>query len=81
MHHASPVSSRTKSRQRATSAPAGRPLAEILALPALEGAQLVPADVGDQVRVCAVVLDDPGARSEDAALLVSVTGIPKTLPS
>ena len=75
------MSSRTKSRQRATSAPAGRPLAEILALPALEGAQLVPADAGDQVRVCAVVLDDPGARSEDAALLVSVEGIPKTPPT
>ncbi|MGB0612661.1 MAG: PucR family transcriptional regulator [Miltoncostaeaceae bacterium] len=75
------MSTRTKSRQRATSAPAGRPLAEILALPALEGAQLLPADAGDQVRVCAVVLDDPGARSEDAALLVSVTGIPKTLPT
>lgn len=81
MHHASQVSTRTKSRQRATSAPAGRPLAEILALPALEGAQLVPADAGDQVRVCAVVLDDPGARSEDAALLVSVEGIPKTPPT
>lgn len=75
------MSSRTKSRQRATSAPAGRPLAEILALPALEGAQLLPADAGDQVRVCAVVLDDPGARSEDAALLVSVEGIPKTPPT
>jgi len=81
VHHASQVSTRTKSRQRATSAPAGRPLAEILALPALEGAQLVPADAGDQVRVCAVVLDDPGARSEDAALLVSVEGIPKTPPT
>ena len=81
MHHASRVSTRTKSRQRATSAAAGRPLAEILALPALEGAQLVPADAGDQVRVCAVVLDDPGARSEDAALLVSVEGIPKTPPT
>lgn len=81
MHHASQVSTRTKSRQRATSAPAGRPLAEILALPALEGAQLVPADAGDQVRVCAVVLDDPGARSEDAALLVSVEGIPKSPPT
>lgn len=81
MHHASQVSTRTKSRQRATSAAAGRPLAEILALPALEGAQLVPADAGDQVRVCAVVLDDPGARSEDAALLVSVEGIPKTPPT
>ncbi len=81
MHHASQVSTRTKSRQRATSTAAGRPLAEILALPALEGAQLVPADAGDQVRVCAVVLDDPGARSEDAALLVSVEGIPKTPPT
>jgi len=81
VHHASQVSTRTKSRQRATSAAAGRPLAEILALPALEGAQLVPADAGDQVRVCAVVLDDPGARSEDAALLVSVEGIPKTPPT
>ena len=81
MHHASRVSTRTKSRRRATSAAAGRPLAEILALPALEGAQVVPADAGDQVRVCAVVLDDPGARSEDAALLVSVKGIPKTLPA
>jgi len=81
VHHASQVSTRTKSRQRATSAPAGRPLAEILALPALEGAQLVPADAGDQVRVCAVVLDDPGARSEDAALLVSVEGIPKSPPT
>jgi len=81
VHHASQVSTRTKSRQRATSSAAGRPLAEILALPALEGAQLVPADAGDQVRVCAVVLDDPGARSEDAALLVSVEGIPKTPPT
>ena len=81
MHHASQVSTRTKSRQRATSSAAGRPLAEILALPALEGAQLVPADAGDQVRVCAVVLDDPGARSEDAALLVSVEGIPKSPPT
>jgi len=81
VHHASQVSTRTKSRQRATSEPACRPLAEILALPALEGAQLVPADAGDQVRVCAVVLDDPGARSEDAALLVSVEGIPKSPPT
>lgn len=81
------MSTRTKGRVRGSSGPssggpaAGRPLAELLALPALEGATLVPRCAGDAVRVQAVVLDDPAAPSHDGALLVSPAGVPTPVPA
>ncbi len=72
------MSTRTTSRTAATSAT--KSLAELLALPALAGATLEPDGTRDQVHVGAVVLDDPAARPEEAALLVSVAGVPDPLP-
>ncbi len=59
---------------------AGKSLSDLLSLPALDGAFIVPTGAGDDVRVAAVVLDDPAARAEDAALLVSVKGVPRSIP-
>ncbi len=88
VHHAWPVSTRTKGRARGSSrssSPAagaadGRPLAELLALPALEGATVVPEGAADGVMVQAVVLDDPAAPAQEGALLVSPGGVPKPIP-
>ena len=77
------VSTRPKTRAKAAATPAsdaGHPLVELLALPALEGAVVVPEDGVTDVRVAALVLDDPSARPEDAALLVLPGGLPKALP-
>ncbi|MSO44069.1 MAG: hypothetical protein EXQ74_01980 [Thermoleophilia bacterium] len=64
-----------------TSAPVGRPLADILALPALDGVTVVPEGSAAGVYVSALVLDDPGARPEAGALLVSPTGVPTPIPA
>jgi len=54
------VTTRTKrAAAPAEAATAGRPLAEILALPAFEGAEVLPADGTDGVMVSVVVVDDP----------------------
>jgi sugar diacid utilization regulator len=77
------VSTRPKARAKAAVAPAaiGRPLDDLVALPALEGAVVVPEGGAADVRVAALVLDDPAARPEDAALLVSPGGVPTVLPT
>jgi hypothetical protein len=81
VHHASPVTTRTKAESGRAAGTAGKTLAELMALPALAGASLLPEEAAADVRVSAVVLDDPAARPEDAGLLVSVKGIPKPVPS
>lgn len=77
------MSTRPKARAKAAVAPAaiGRPLDDLVALPALEGAVVVPEGGAADVRVAALVLDDPAARPEDAALLVSPGGVPTVLPT
>ena len=77
------MSTRPKARAKAAVAPAaiGRPLDDLVALPALEGALVVPEGGAADVRVAALVLDDPAARPEDAALLVSPGGVPTVLPT
>ena len=42
---------------------------------------MVPDGAADGVHVAALVLDDPGARPEDFALLVSPGGVPKPIPA
>lgn len=59
----------------------GRPLGEILALPAFEGAEVLPAGGADGVTVGTVVLDDPAAPPQERALLVSPAGVPKPMPA
>ncbi len=82
LHHASGVTTRTKRAAAADSgADTGRPLAEILALPAFEGAEVLPAGGADGVSVAAVVLDDAAAPPQEQALLVSPGGVPKPLPA
>ena len=77
------VTTRSKTKARATgqAAPNGRPLGDLIALPALEGAAVVPDGAAEGVHVAALVLDDPGARPEDSALLVSPGGVPKPIPA
>ena len=55
-------------------------LADLLVLPALEGARAVPADAALDVPVRAVVLADPDAPAEPGALVVSPGGPPDPLP-
>lgn len=81
MHHACPVTTRTKATRGSAARAEGKTLAELMALPALADAVLLPEGAADDVRVSAVVLDDPAAGPEDAALLVSVKGVPKPVPS
>jgi len=79
------VTTRTTPRAAATSgadgAPAGRPLAELLALPVFDGSDVLPAGGADGVMVAAVVIDDPSAPPHEQALLVSPGGVPKPLPA
>lgn len=81
MHHAWAVTTRTKATRGSAARAEGKTLAELMALPALAGAVLLPDGAADEVRVSAVVLDDPAAGPEDAGLLVSVKGVPKPVPS
>jgi len=79
--HASPVSTRSRtSRRTGTEAVTGRPLSELLALPALDGAVLVPEGGAEGVIIGALVLDDPAAPPAEAGLLVAPKGIGKTVP-
>jgi len=77
-----PVTTRTEhAAAPAEAATTERPLAEILALPAFEGAEVLPAGGADGVMVSAVVLDDPAGPPQDQALLVSPGGLPKPMPA
>ena len=72
---------KTKAGASGQATPHGRPLGDLIALPALEGATVVPDGAAEGVHVAALVLDDPGARPEDSALLVSPGGVPKPIPA
>jgi len=58
----------------------GRPLAEILALPALVGATVVPEGGADGLIIEALVLDDPAAPAATGGLLVVPRGLGTTVP-
>lgn len=76
------VSTESRSRvQSHTTGGAGHPLSDLLALAALDGAQIVPADGAKGVWVTGLMLDDPAAACEQAGLLVAPHGIPTVLPA
>lgn len=78
------MSTRPTTRAKAAAAPApdaGYLLADLLALPALEGARVVPEEGLSGVRVVELVLDDPAAPATGGALLVSPAGVPRVIPA